>query len=513
MKPHPTLLSFSRGRHLLALAGFLVLAGCMTVGPDFHPPEVKTPATWVDADKAASTTAESKLAPDPLTTVDWWTVFGDSKLNELVRDAAAQNLTVLQAEARIRASRASLTSVNAGLLPSVTGTGSYSYGASPTYVGDEPREGQPRTSLRAGLDAVWEMDIFGGLRRSTEAASASLQVTIENRRDTLVTLAAEVGVDYIALRSAQQLLLLAHNNLNDELHTLKITEERWKAGLASKLDYENAKSAADSTSTQIPSFELSIRNNIYALSLLLGREPGALLSELDAAGPLPKTPAQIPVGLPADLLRRRADIRAAEAQVHADTANIGAAISQYFPQFSVNGSFGFNGVAIGQLTQWASQSWSWGPSINWPIFAGGKIAAQVEQAKATLQGDMFAYRNVVLTALNEVESAQFTFSKDQERRAALRNVVDDNQQSYDLSLELYTRGQAEFINVLSAELSLSSSKNQLEQSDAAVATDLVALFKALGGGWSEFPERDALKLDNAEPGVSKADPAPAKAAN
>ena len=509
MNPHPTIFSFSRGARLPALAGLLALAGCMTVGPDFHPPLVKTPAAWVDDGQPASAATESRIAPAPLTTVDWWTMFGDAKLSELVRDAAAQNLTVLQAEARIRASRASLSAVNAGLLPTVNGTGSYSYGASPTYVGDEPREGQPRTSLRAGLDAAWEMDIFGGTKRSAEAAAASLEVTIENRHDTLVTLVAEVGVDYIALRSAQQLLQLAHNNLNDELHTLKITQDRWQAGLASKLDYENAKSAADSTSTQIPSFELSIRNNIYALSLLLGREPGALINELDSPGPLPKTPAQLPVGLPADLLRRRADIRAAEAQVHADTANIGAAMAQYFPQFSVNGSFGFQGVAIGQLTQWASQSWSWGPSINWPIFAGGKIAAQVEQAKATLQADMFAYRSVVMTALNEVETALLTFNKEQERRAALRNVVDDNEQSYKLSLDLYTQGQAEFINVLSAELSLSSSKNQLEQSDAAVATDMVALFKALGGGWAEFPERDATKLENAEPTPAQPDAAKA----
>ncbi len=500
----------SRGASALALSSLLVLAGC-TVGPDFHPPVVPTPATWVDANQPASAAAESRLAPDPLTTVDWWTLFGDAKLNDLVTEAAAQNLTVLQAEARIRASRASVAVVTGGLWPSVTASGSYTYGSSPTYVGDEPREAPPRTALRAGLDAAWEVDIFGGTRRSVEAASATLEATIETRRDTLVSLVAEVGVDYISLRSDQQLLIIAHQNLTDELATLKITNDRWQAGLASKLDYENAKSAADSTSSQIPSIEASIRSNIYALSLLLSREPGALLAELDASGIVPKTPTQVPIGLPADLLRRRPDIRAAEAQVHADTANIGANFAQYFPQFSVSGSFGFQGVSIGQLTQWASQTWSWGPTISWPIFSGGKIAAQVELARATLQGDMYAYRQTVMTALNEVESALISFNKEQERRAILRDVVDDNSQAYKLSKDLYTAGQAEFINVLSAELSLSSSENQLEQSDAAVATDLVALFKALGGGWSKFPERDAAQLEQAELNPPKAD-AP-KAAN
>jgi len=310
---------------------------------------------------------------------------------------------------------------------------------------------------------------------------------------------AEVGADYINLRSEQQLLEIAHQSLTDQQHTLKITQDRWQAGLASKLDFENAKSATDSTSAQIPSIEAAIRTDIYSLSLLLGRDPGALIDELSTTAPLPKSPNQVPIGLPADLLRRRPDIRAAEAQVHADTANIGVMKSQYYPQFTLNGSFGFQGVSVGQMAQWAAQSWSWGPSLNWPIFAGGRISAQVEQAKATLQTDLFAYRNTVLTALNQVETSLVDFYKEQERRAILRDVVDDNRQAYTLSQDLYTQGQAEFINVLNAELSLASSQNQLEQSDANVATDLVALFKALGGGWSEFPERDAITLEYGEP--------------
>jgi len=498
MKPHSPFFPFALDARPLALAGLLALAGC-AVGPDFAPPKVQTPPAWVDANQPANAASESRLAPSPITAVEWWTTFGDENLSKLVRDAAAQNLTVLEAEARISVSRAAITAADAGFFPSVTGTGAFSDGTTNKIVNGEPQQSASHGSLRSGLSGVWNLDIFGGTRRAAEAANASLEETVENRRDTLITVLAEIGADYIALRSEQQLLNIAHQSLADEQHTLKITQDRWQAGLASKLDYENAKSAADSTSAQIPSLEASIRTQIYALGLLLGRDPDALLGELGTAAPLPKTPSEIPIGLPADLLRRRPDIRAAEAQLHADTANIGVAKSQYFPQFTLNGSFNFTGVSVGQMAQWAARSWSWGPSINWPIFAGGKIYAQVEQARATLQADLFAYHNTVLTALNQVETTLMDFNKEQERRAALRNVVDDNQQSYNLSLQLYTQGSVEFINVLSAELSLASSQNQLEQSDANIATDLVALFKALGGGWSAFPERDAVQLDNVDP--------------
>jgi len=499
MKPHPHLSLLQRGIFPALTTGLLVLAGCMTVGPDYHPPEVKTPSAWLDVDKPATDAVTSRLVASPVASVDWWTVFNDPKLVQLVKEAAAQNYGVLEAEARIRSARASVISATSTLLPSLTGNGSYSYRSVPTIIGGEPHESPPKSSFSTALDAAWELDIFGGTQRSVEASRASLQSIIESRRDTLITLVAEVGADYINLRSQQELLQIARKNLADEQHTLKITQDRWQAGLASQLDYENAKAAADSTRTQIPSLDAAIRTDIYSLSLLLSRDPGALLDELGTSTGMPKTPASIPVGLPADLLRRRPDIRQAEEQLHADTANIGVATAGYYPQFSVNGSFGFSGVSIGQMTQWAAQNWSWGPSISWPLLSGGKISAQVELQKATLQADEFAYRNTVLTALQEVESAEISFTKEQERREALRDVVEDNQKAFDFSLQLYTQGQAEFINVLSAELSLSSSQNQLSQSDAAVATDLVALFKALGGGWSEFPERDATMLEYGEP--------------
>jgi outer membrane protein TolC len=225
-----------------------------------------------------------------------------------------------------------------------------------------------------------------------------------------------------------------------------------------------------------------------------------LVKDLDSAGPVPVAPDNIPFGLPADLIRRRADIRAAEAQLHADTANIGVAVAQWFPQFSVNGSFGFQGVAIGQMTQWAAQTWSWGPTVNWPILAGGRIDAQIELQKAVLEGDIYAYKNTVLTAMQEVETAIMAFNKEQERREALHEVVDHYQQAYNLSQSLYDNGSTEFINVLTAELSLFSSQNQLATSEANISTDLIAVYKALGGGWSEFPEHDAdVVPDNYKP--------------
>jgi NodT family efflux transporter outer membrane factor (OMF) lipoprotein len=490
MKPLPTPLWWQTGTRLLTGLGLLALAGC-TVGPDFHPPEVKSPTAWVNTDQPNDTAVTSHLVPSPIITVDWWTTLGDPELTKLVREAADQNLTVLQAEARIRASRAGVGQATSALVPTL--------GASGSFTESSAHEAPGHSTFQTGLDSVWELDIFGATRRSMEAARASLEVSIEDRRDTLVTLVAEVGVDYINLRSEQQLLAIAENTLTYEQNTLKITNDRWKAGFVSELDYENAKSAADSTRSQIPSIQTAIRTDIYTLSVLLGREPGALLDELGSSTPLPKTPDEIPVGLPADLLRRRADIRAAEAQVHADTANVGVVIAQYFPQVSASGSFGFSGFSIGQMAKMASQSWAFGPSINWPIFEGGKISWAVEGQRATLQGDLFAYRNTVLTALQEVETALVAYHNEQQRGSALRDALADNQKSFDLSLQAYTQGQLEFINVLTAELSLSSSRNQVEQSDAALATDLIALYKALGGGWSEFPERDAALLEYGTP--------------
>jgi len=490
MKPLPPIFRWQTGAGLTAGLGLLVLAGC-TVGPDFHPPEIKTPPSWLTIDVPNDPGVASHLVPSPVITVDWWTTFGDPELTKLVRDAANENLTVLQAEARIRAARAGVGVATSGLVPTL--------GASGSYTQSSVHEGPPHSLFQTGLDSVWELDVFGATRRSMEAARASLDVSIEDRRDTLVSLVGEVGADYISLRSQQELLDIALKTLTYEENTLKITNDRWKAGFVSQLDYENAKSAADSTRAQIPAISTGIRTSIYTLSVLLGREPGALLDELGAAGSLPKTPQEIPVGLPAELLRRRPDVRAAEAQVHADTANVGVAVSQYYPQVSMSGSFGFSGISIGQMAKMASQSWSWGPSINWPIFEGGKIAWSVEAQRATLQADLFAYRSTVLTAMQEVETALISYKNEQQHGAVLRDVLDDNQKAFDLSLQAYTQGQLEFINVLTAELSLSSSKNQVEQSDAALATDLVALFKALGGGWSEFPERDAALLEYGNP--------------
>ena len=490
MKPLPLISWLQTGTGLTAGLGLLALAGC-AVGPDFHPPEVKSPAAWVNSTQPVDTATTSHLVPNPIITVDWWTTFGDPELTKLVREAADQNLTVLQAEARIRAARAGVGLASAALVPSLGATGSFTQSSS--------HEGPTHSLFQTGLDSVWELDIFGGTRRGMEAAQAGVEVSIEDRRDSLVVLVGEVGADYINLRSEQQLFDIAQKTLTYEENTLKITNDRWKAGFVSELDYENAKSAADSTRAQIPSIETAIRTDIYTLSVLLGREPGSLLDELGTTTPLPKTPDEIPVGLPADLLRRRPDIRAAEAQVHEDTANVGVAVAQYFPQFTVNGSFGFSGASIGQMAKLASQSWAWGPSINWPILEGGKIMWAVEAQRATLQGDLFAYRSTVLTAMQEVETALLSYHNEQIRNAALHDARDDNQKAFDLSLQAYTQGQLEFINVLTAELSLSSSQNQVEQSDAALATDLVTLFEALGGGWSEFPERDAALLEYGTP--------------
>jgi NodT family efflux transporter outer membrane factor (OMF) lipoprotein len=431
-----------------------------------------------------NSTENSLVAPSPITTTAWWTTFNDDELNTLIKEAAAQNLTVLQALAAVREAKATLGVTGALAWPTVNGTGDYTYGGN---NGDATRT----NAWGTGVNAAWNLDIWGGIRRQIESAEASLQAALENRDDALVTIEAQIGTTYLDLRTNQYLLQIAHTNLDIQNHTVKITQQRFDGGFVSKLDVENALAQADNTRAQIPSFESAARVDIYLLAVLLGKEPGALVAELDPPGPMLKAPAQIPIGIPSELLRRRADIRAAESNLHASTANIGAEEAQLFPQFSILSGLNFQASNLGQLFKWSSASWTVGPTVNWQIFAAGGIIASIHFQEAAQLNAFFVYKSTVLTAFQQVESALTQFEKEQVRRAALIDSVTDNQKATDLSMELYKEGDTEFLNVLTAESGLYGSQQQLALSEQAISNDLISLYQALGGGWSEFPIQSA----------------------
>ncbi|MCX7007169.1 MAG: efflux transporter outer membrane subunit [Kiritimatiellaeota bacterium] len=449
----------------------LLLSGCM-VGPDYKPPQYPVPTVW-----------NSTAATQPVALTNWWTKFNDATLNSLIARAIATNLDLKIAESNVRQARAQRGIVASGFWPTLDASGQYrrqssSGGSSGLSISGD--------MYQAGLDAAWEIDIFGGVRRGIEAADADVLVTMENRRATLVSLTAEVALNYLNLRGYQQQLAIARENIVAQERSAALTRKRFPA-FASKLDVVNAEAQVATTRAAIPVLESAARQTIFALSILLAREPAALAGELEAAAPLPITPPDVPAGLPSDLLRRRPDVRAAEAALHGATARIGVATADLFPKFALTGSIGTSSTTPSGLVNWNNRVYSAGPTVSWNIFAAGRIAANIEAQNEAERQALLIYQKTVLTALGDVEGALVAYVKEQQHREALAAAVASNQEAVQLAARLYTEGQTDFLNVVSAQRSLYSVQDALVQSERSIATNLIALYKALGGGWENEP--------------------------
>jgi NodT family efflux transporter outer membrane factor (OMF) lipoprotein len=356
--------------------------------------------------------------------------------------------------------------------------------------------GQQRELYDAHFDAGWEIDVFGGTRRSIEAASADLEAQVNARRNVLVTVTAEVARDYITLRGAQRQLDLTYSNLKTQQDSLDLTRSRFNAGLTSDLDVARAQAQVATTAAQIPTLEIQIKQTIHALSILLGQEPMALAEELGKPTPIPPTPSEIPVGIPSELLRRRPDVRQAERQLQAATARIGVAVAQMFPRFSLTGTLGQQSGKFSLIARADSTYWSWGPTVSWRVLDFNQLRNEVRVANAQQEAALVAYERTVLQSVSDVEDALVAYAQDQNRRKALADSVAANQRAVDLSNQLYTRGLGDFLNVLDAERQLFAAENDLAVSDAAVAADLVQLYKAMGGGWDEQNEQEFQKRED-----------------
>jgi outer membrane protein, multidrug efflux system len=496
MSPRDRSTSFAKILQSMGAWGavLLVVAGC-AVGPDYERPQTEVPPAWEGV--TPPTPSETSVAnAGPVVLVEWWKAFDDPTLTSLVERAVSANLDVRLAEARIRQARAARGVAAAGLWPTVNASATYQRSLSggargssiTTATGTRTTRDLDAVDLfQDGLDAAWELDIFGGVRRNIEASQADLQAAVEDRRDVLVSLIGELGTDYINLRGFQQQIAIARKNLEAQEHTAEITRRRHDVGFASGLDVANAMAQVAATRSQIPVLESSARAAIYSLSILLGGEPAALLKELDSEGPIPPTPPEVPVGLPSDLLRRRPDIRRAEAQIHAATARIGVATADLFPKFSLTGTFGYSGDTASSLTHWENRFWAFGPSANWSIFDAGAIRWNIEFQNALQEQTLLSYQKTVLTALKDVETALVAYAKEQEHRVILSEAVTYNRKAVELSLKLYTAGRTDFLNVLNAQRSLYVSEDALVLSVRDVSGNLIALYKALGGGWEETP--------------------------
>ena len=475
--PSPNL---SRGRGTrLAFACVLTLGGC-NVGPNFHQPGSMTPRGWVRAVQSNYPTSQPKTTTtQPADVATWWRSFNDPLLTSLVERTIAANLDLRQAESRLRQARATLGFTAADEFPTVNTSGGY------TRSGNGARGARDSDLYRAGLDASWEIDVFGGVRRNVEASAADVRAAVEDRRDVQVQVASEVAVDYVALRSYQRQLEIARGNLVLQRRNADLVRRLFNGGngFNSRLDVANADASVAQTASTIPVLERLRRQSIYAIALLMAEEPSALMGELSVPQSIPLAPPEVPIGLPSDLLRRRPDIRRAVDRLHAATARIGVAEADLYPRFSLTGSFAYQSSKPASLLDWSNHFWSVGPAVTWPLFDAGRIRSNIEiQNELELQA-VLAYRSTVLTALNDVENSIVAYAQEQEHRAALADAVTANRQAVNLATTLYAQGQTDFLNVLSAQQALFSSEDSLAQSDSAVTTDLIALYKALGGGW------------------------------
>ena len=464
----------------------LIVSGCM-VGPNFHAPKISAPSAWFGPTQQMGFDASRQAE-----LVHWWTTFNDPTLNSLVERAVVSNLDLQQAQARILQARANRGIVAAGLWPTVnantTVTRSRSVASLPTGTAStgSTKVGTMSNLFQAGLDAAWELDVFGGVRRNIEAADADIQTSIENYRSTLVTLVAEVALNYMELRDYQQEIIIARKNLKSQQQTAGITRKRFEVGLVSALDVANAEAQVATTASTIPVLETSAQQAIYNLSVLLGREPSDLVKELSPPSAIPAAPPLIPMTLPSELLLRRPDVRSAEARIHSATARIGVATADLFPKFNLVGFTGFQGSKSNDWIKGGNRVWSASPSVSWNIFSGGSILSNIELQKAIQKETLLAYQQTILTAFQDVENALIAYAKEQQHRTALVDAVTANRKAVKLSTLLYTEGQTDFLSVLDAQRSLFVSEVALVISTRSLSTYVVALYKALGGGWEAY---------------------------
>ena len=499
-------------------AALVALGGC-TVGANFTPPQPPAIANWHDASlrvPASRATVTEASDPDPL----WWNKFDDPTLTTLMQQAIAGNLSLQQAVVRVTESIQSEVAARAAGLPTIGGTGSYMreqlglkgllksqgvYGElnslananSPLNkispgLGTEAGGAiggalngltQPANLYQYGLNASWELDLFGKVRRSVEQAKAQTQAQVEATNDALVMLESQVAQAYVALRGAQALAASQRGNVADTRDALNLTQERQRNGLTSSLDVEQARTQLSNDEHLLPGFEQRAQQAMNLLAVLTGQPPGALDAMLGTPAPLPIVPAVVGGGVPSTLARRRPDIREAEAQLHAATANVGVAVASFYPDISLTGDVGLRALDASYLTNWASAFYAFGPSISLPIFQGGRLTANLRLARAQTVEAALNYRNTVLNALREVEDALVAYRTDRAARDELAQTVDSAQRTLALARDRYVHGVADFIQVLNAESTLTEARQSLVQADMTLTDDVVALYTALGGGW------------------------------
>ena len=498
----------------------LALAGCIQVGPDYTPAEPPLAPEWGSDDQRIETGPPDDAA--------WWRTLNDPVLSALIETAPAQNPTVQIAGVRVLQARAQLGAAIGELYPQQQqATGGVRYeklsdrDSSSALLREVQQDVGNRGNLPSlddrsfwitefGIGAAWELDLWGKFRRSLESADADLMAQVASYDDALVSLTAQIASTYVNIRTFEERLRLARENAQSQDASLLLAEVRFRNGETSETDVEQARSEYAQTRSKIPEYQTGIAQNQHALSVLLGMPPANLGDLLQPDSGIPKAPAEVAIGIPADLLRRRPDVRSAEQQAAAQSALIGVTKAQLYPAFSLSGSFGFassdiDGASLSDAFKWSSRTASFRPAVSWNLFNYGQITNQVRAQDASFQEAILSYQNTVLQAQREVEDALASFLGAQDSAALLAEAVAAGERSVELALVQYREGATDYTTVLSAQQNLFDQQDQLAVTQGNVAQGLISLYRALGGGWQPHRGQDFVRDDIKEAMAGRTD--------
>ncbi|NOY67985.1 MAG: efflux transporter outer membrane subunit [Deltaproteobacteria bacterium] len=477
---------------VMAAALALLLNGCAAVGPDYVRPRAKTPTAWHTQLKDG----QANRKTDPRTLAKWWDTLDDPVLSSLINRAVSGNLDIKKATERVLQARAQRGLAGAALFPTLDAKESATRSRSSGSNGFGGRN----TFYSTGFDAGWELDFFGGTRRGIEAANADLAAGREDLHDVMVSLLAETALNYVEARTLQARLAVAIKDLRAREETYRLVFFNYQAGLTDELAVHQARYNLETTRSRIPTLKTALAADLNQLSILIGEAPGAIDAEISRQGPIPIAPLSVAVGVPADTLRLRPDVRRAERRLAAQTARIGVAKADLYPRFNLTGSIGLEALSPGDLLTAGSRTWHYGTGISWKIFDANAIRENIDVQSSLQKQALITYESTILGALEEVENAIKAFFDEQNRRASLASAVLAARQAEALAQDKYKAGMTDFNTVLDAQRSLFSLQDQKAGSDGAVTSDLIRLYKALGGGWTTFaaaPNSSDLKKSDA----------------
>lgn len=508
-----------------AVIWLLWLTGC-TVGPDFEKPSANPPGKWADfpaVKQYEQSVLPSKILEAPLEK-EWWRQFNDALLSSLIERAISKNMTLRSASTLLAQSRALQGIASADQFPRLNGNASYSRlqpskkgilnlsqalsggssfatstntsmgtaanGTGAGAIGFPAAGVQPFNLYQYGFDASWELDLWGRVQRELESAEAAVEASREQHHTAQLSVIAEVARNYIELRRLQGNRNIATQQRDIAQEQLELAGYKAARGLTTDIDVETAKNGLANAQAQLPQLDQQIEQTLNQLSLLLSEQPGTLTLELSTPQPIPAIPAQVNIGLPSELALRRPDIREAQANLHKALANIGMATADFYPRFTLSGSAGFQALRLKDLANWSALQYAIGPSIMLPIFQGGRLVSTLELRQAEHQQAAIAYRNTVLTAWHDIDNSLSAYNEAQLRQQALQTALQSNTEALNLKQQRYRQGVTDFLPVLQAK----AARLQAEQSEidgaSTTATNMVALYKALGGGWRMTQEQE-----------------------